>query len=531
MHPYKINRTLFKKEDLIYLSFFVYFLVIYSVMICVKINTVLVALHMKYLVRLQSCTYSVSGSILLLPLSLTVYEGNCIRIAGKNGSGKTTLLRILKGEINPDDGIADSRSYNFNNEESHSPIHAQKYVRLISPALQNRYRKYGWNITGFECIATGFDDTALLYRDLEEHETTSVNRLIEQFNLAELKNKSMLRMSRGEARQILLARAIISKPALLLLDEYLHEIDPESRVRLSSILSDIHTSGITIVYTTHIEDEILSDTTSTVILDKPGSGTVPLYPQIFENIFSETYKNKGDMVYTLADCSVYLHESRVLKNISFTMNDNQNWVIIGSNGSGKSTFIKLLYGLVRPAFGSIINRHGQTVDESVEEIIKRTGYLSSELQCVYDGDVVCTDVIASSFTSSIGIYRPVTEVEKNKAVHLMSACGLLSLADREFQTLSYGEQRKILFLRSIAANPHVLLLDEPLTGIDTLSRGWMVEAIEHISSACCPLIIAVHHREDIPRNATHLLYLEKGEISYSGRIGDYPLEEYFSNGN
>jgi molybdate transport system ATP-binding protein len=483
---------------------------------------------MKYLVRLTSCTYSVSGTVLLLPISLTIQKGSCIRIAGKNGSGKTTLLRILKGEINPDGGISDSRLYNFNDEESSSPIHAQRFVRLISPAQQNRYRQFGWNITGFECIATGLDDTALLYRDIEEHETASINILIEKFNLAELKNKSMLRMSRGEARQILLARAVLSNPELLLLDEYLHEVDPESRVRLSSILSDIRALGITIVYTTHIEDEIIPNTTEIIVLEKSEKTITSPNKATLENIFSESFRNKGELVYELVNCSVFLHQNRILNTISFTMRDDENWVIIGANGSGKSTLIKLLYGLVRPSIGSIIHRHGKTVDESVDTIIAHTGYLSSELQCVYDGDVLCTDVIASSFTSSIGIYRPVTEKENAKAVRLLSECGLQSLADRNFNTLSYGEQRKILFLRSIVSHPRILLLDEPLTGIDTLSRGWMVDAIESISAEYCPLIIAVHHREDIPRTATHLLHLEKGEIKYSGRIGDYPLEDYFS---
>ncbi|HEY1405283.1 MAG TPA: ATP-binding cassette domain-containing protein [Spirochaetota bacterium] len=484
------------------------------------------------LVTLNNITVTREGRTILRDLSLSILRGHSIRILGGNGSGKTTLLRLIKGEINPDGGISPSRVYSFDNESTPSPIAAHHHVRFVSPAFQDRYRQKGWNLSGEEVIATGFDDTPILYRDLSDDERARISDLSSWLGIDRLLDRSILTMSRGEGRRVLIARALISSPHLLLLDEFLHELDPRGRREITDMIERSFEKGVTILYTGHrLEERVPSTTDEYKLCDgvlhridnHPAASAVPFKQK--ERI-SPVNSHSTEILFRLKRCSVFLENNLVIKEIDLSIDSSQNWAIIGGNGAGKSTLMRLLYGFHRPAIGGDIERLGVNDGELLHDAQSKIGFLSSEFQSRYDGECTASDVVLSGLRGSVGVYDEFSEKECSMAMELLARVGLSDSSSRQFSTFSYGEQRKILFARSLINAPRVLILDEPFAGIDAASREHLTGLIEDLSAGNIRIITSVHHAEDIPSTITHIIHLDGGRIAYAGKIEEFPIDSY-----
>jgi molybdate transport system ATP-binding protein len=494
---------------------------------------------MSILVKLENASVSFQGNKIIDSAVLDITSEECIRIAGGNGTGKTTFLRLVKGDQTPDTGIGCSRIYCFNGEQSPSPIHAAKHVRIVSPRQQDEYRIRGWNLTGREVVVTGIDDTPLLYHDPDQMELARADEIISWLDIGNLSQKSILRMSRGEGRKILIARALVSTPQLLLLDEFLHELDMLSRRDVMVVIEKAFHRGIGILYTSHRDEETLPSTTRTLFLengklvDRKNVPAVDSSAPNAEFILSENDSVSGmilgkETLLTVKNCSIYQNDTLILRDLEFSMNASQNWAVIGSNGSGKSTFIKMLYGLILPSVESTVERFGVYQGDPLSNFRLHAGYISSELQTTYDREMRCVDVVASGFYSSIGIYEPLSDSKTSAAMDFLTKMNLSPFAGREFGTLSYGEQRKVLFARALIHKPFILFLDEPFTGIDSAIRTWMIQMLESLAGKQFSMMIAVHHAEDIPKSVTHILHIERGRISFAGPIAEFPLGPFLS---
>ena len=488
----------------------------------------------RELVRLDGVSVTRDSKMILREVDLAVRERSCVRILGGNGSGKTTLLRLIKGDINQDGGISPSRRYFFDGEESCSPITARTHVRFVSPAYQDRYGQKGWNLSGEEIISTGFDESPLLYRELTSAEKERVIDIASWLNINHLLGKSILSMSRGEGRRILIARALVSGAGLVLLDEFLHELDPRGRSDVIDIAERASSDGRTIVYTGHRIDERLPSTDTEYVLEngilrKASESDLSGQTSHRRKITGKAVvRDSARELFRLKACSVYLGEKAVLRAITVGIDDSQNWTVLGGNGAGKSTLMRLLYGYCRPALGGEIIRCGVRDGELLHGAQSRMGFLSSEFQARYDGECSAVEAVLSGLRGSVGVYDEFSDEERDTAMKHLSAVHLDHVAHREFSTFSYGEQRRILFARACAPRPDVMLLDEPFAGVDAESRENMLVRIEELSAGETRFVISVHHAEDIPMTTTHILHIESGRVVYAGTIDGFPMDAYMS---
>ncbi len=212
----------------------------------------------------------------------------------------------------------------------------------------------------------------------------------------------------------------------------------------------------------------------------------------------------------------------ILKDINWKVNPSENWAVLGLNGSGKTTLLKLLNGYLWPSTGtlSVLGRtFGKT---SLPELRKSIGWVSSALQQQLREYETTEYIVLSGKFSSIGVYEITTQEDLDAAIKMLIDCGGASLVGKEYSILSQGERQIILIARALMANPELLILDEPCTGLDIFAKQNLLSRISAIAALPnAPTILYVtHHTEEILPCFGHTLLLKKGEVFASGKTED-----------
>ncbi|MFQ5443920.1 MAG: ABC transporter ATP-binding protein [Nitrospinales bacterium] len=228
----------------------------------------------------------------------------------------------------------------------------------------------------------------------------------------------------------------------------------------------------------------------------------------------------GSFLIEIKNATVYLKGSKILSSISWTMRPNENWAVIGTNGAGKTTLMKLLFGELIPAFGGTVFWFGEREHRGLREIRENIGFVSAEYQAHYDQNITGLEVAASGFFSSVGLYDPVTQQQRDAAFDWLSFLGIKHLADKLFFRMSYGESRRVLLARALVNQPSLLVLDEPCSGLDIPTKELVLETIEKLSQTDTKLVYVTHHVEEIMPSITHVLYLKSGVIHLQGKKED-----------
>jgi molybdate transport system ATP-binding protein len=215
----------------------------------------------------------------------------------------------------------------------------------------------------------------------------------------------------------------------------------------------------------------------------------------------------GTLLVDLKSVDLYVEYRAVLRGIDWQLRAGESWAVVGANGAGKSSFLKLLYGDLHPAEGGRILRLGQPRGTPIENWKRRVGFVSPELQTDYRIDVSTLELVASGPRASIGLAEPATAAELQRAHRWLAFFGLGAQAPLRPRELSYGQLRRALLARALAAGPRLLLLDEPLTGLDPLQRSLMRRILERLMASRVTLVMAVHHAADLPRGVGRTLRL------------------------
>jgi iron complex transport system ATP-binding protein len=210
--------------------------------------------------------------------------------------------------------------------------------------------------------------------------------------------------------------------------------------------------------------------------------------------------------------------TEILRGIDWRVGMGEHWVILGPNGSGKTSLLKAITGFLSPTDGHV-SLLGKTYGQSDwRELKLEIGIVASALQASIPPAETALDTVVSGRYAQLDLWAHPTRTERSEGRALLRFVGGLRLAAREWAYLSQGERQRILIARSLMARPRLLILDEPCAGLDPAAREeflWFVESLARKRGGPA-LVLVTHHAEEIMPAFTHALLLRDGRVFAAG---------------
>lgn len=504
------------------------------------------------------------------PVDFVLEAGQHIAIVGPNGGGKSCLLDLITGknilmqgslqyDFGPDVkptaygnivqltfedalGSVEKPYYfqqRFNSQDrDESPLVMTVLKRALASGnvsatglTADEARMAGHGLTEDEARAAGSEDDSEFL----------ANPLLDTFMMRDLLQKRMVLLSSGEMRRYQLFKYLIKRPKVLIVDNPFIGLDAPMRDQLSQFFQHLVDGGevqILMVlsmldsvpeYMTHVVEvkgmEVgEKQTREQYLATLPDYAADPLshldadlgrqLAAIPVNMPANLSKDGviTDEIISLRNLSLSLPDTdRVLYNgLNWTVRRGEHWALQGRNGAGKSTLLSLICADHPAAYACDISLFGRRrgTGESIWEIKKHIGFVSPEFHRAYKENRPAIDIVASGLHDSVGLYKRPRPEQVDTCLFWMRVFGIEQLRDRMFLTLSSGEQRLCLLARAFVKDPALLILDEPLHGLDTYRRNLVRDVIDQFCQRPDKtLIMVTHYVDELPGNITRQLVL------------------------
>lgn len=226
-------------------------------------------------------------------------------------------------------------------------------------------------------------------------------------------------------------------------------------------------------------------------------------------------------ILSVANLRVVREGTVILDDVNWRVERGQHWVILGANGSGKTSLLSALTGYLMPTAGKI-SLLGETYGESDWRALrKQIGLVSSSVRQMMAEEEPALETVASGKYAMIDFWGRVTRAEKAAALKLLREVECEYLADRPWRVLSQGERQRVLIGRALMAKPRVLILDEPCAGLDPAAREHFLQFLQRLGAQKLSptLVLVTHHVEEIVPVFSHVLVLKSGRVLAAGKKG------------
>lgn len=234
---------------------------------------------------------------------------------------------------------------------------------------------------------------------------------------------------------------------------------------------------------------------------------------------------------SLTNVSLERQNKKLLKNVTWQVNKGEHWAILGLNGSGKTSLLKLITAEYWTSQGSMEVLGNQFGGTDISNIRTKIGIVGSFIAERLSPHMLAEKIVLTGKYKSSILYTEYGEKELEEARQMLISIGGEHLLGRIYASLSQGEKQLLLIARSLMESPEILILDEATSGLDLFAREKLLTQIEQITSLPnAPTIIYVtHHAEEITRSFTHVLLLKKGNIIAKGPKNEVLTEEILSD--
>lgn len=504
---------------------------------------------------------------MLAPVSFTLDEGEHVAVIGPNGGGKTCLMDLitgknllLQGTLEYDFGpgvkpTAYGNIVQLTFEDALGSVEKPYYFQqrfnsqdrdespLVSTILKRALASGNVSATGLtadeaRAAGHGLTESDARAAGAEDDAEFLANPLLDTFMMRPLLQKRMVLLSSGEMRRYQLFKYLIKRPKVLIVDNPFIGLDAPMRDQLNQFFKALAEGGeVQIIMVLSMFSDVPEYMSHVVWVDGMKVGAkqtraeylasldrndaTVLDPQLRDGILSLPHQEMAcltadgtpsDEIISIRNLSLPLPESdRVLYGgLNWTVTRGEKWALQGRNGSGKSTLLSLICADHPAAYACDISLFGRRrgTGESIWEIKKHIGFVSPEFHRAYKENRPAIDIVASGLHDSVGLYKRPRPEQIGVCQFWMRVFGIDHLQDRLFLTLSAGEQRLCLLARAFVKDPALLILDEPLHGLDTRRR----QLVREVIAAFCQrpdktLIMVTHYAEELPAQISQSIVL------------------------
>ncbi len=237
-----------------------------------------------------------------------------------------------------------------------------------------------------------------------------------------------------------------------------------------------------------------------------------------------------DAVLALHGITVVVDGSKILGPLDWDVRAGERWIVIGPNGGGKSTLVRVASLALHPTEGVVRVLDAELGKTDLRQMRSRVGWASAALLDQLRPRLTANEIVRCGIHGALEPWwHQYSETEIIRADELLARVGLPGYGERTLATLSSGERQRTLLARTLVNDPEVLLLDEPNAGLDLGGREALVDSLDELSTSGPPTVLVTHHVEDIPPTTTHLLALSNGRAVAQGLISDVLSAELLSD--
>ncbi|MCI0704394.1 MAG: ATP-binding cassette domain-containing protein [Planctomycetia bacterium] len=458
----------------------------------------------------------------LRDLNWTFREGDSWAIVGPIGSGKTTLAETLLGRHRLETGSlhwplfdrlrTTGRKIDFPSQVV-THVTFREDSRLFSYA--GRYYQQRFEFADSD-TPLSLDQYLRINNSASDAELAS---MCERFGISELREQPFITLSNGQTRRARLARALLTKPELLILDDPFIGLDAVARTDLTALLYELVNDGKRLVLI--CREEMVPKWITHVLKRGERNAERGMKAEAGQMVGSGSSvprsafrvpRSEGEVL-DLRDVTVTHAGHTILDRVSWSVRGGERWAVLGPNGSGKSTLLSLLCGDHPQAYSNHVELFGRRrgSGETIWDVKRNVGLLSPEFHLYFTEPLMAQRAAATGFFDALAD-RATSPEQNHRVKELFAAFGIAHLADRAFKSLSSGEQRLVLLVRALVKRPPLVILDEPFQSLDAKAiercRAWLDSELGEDQT----LLFVTHELSELPRTVTRTLRLDKGRI-------------------
>jgi molybdate transport system ATP-binding protein len=461
--------------------------------------------HSPILVEFSEASIEFSNQYQLVDVDWKIKATEAWLLLGSNGSGKSALISAMVGE----GLLLSGQRVSFNDQTATVSLFAQQTL------IERERLRDDSDLT--DQVFQGTPLASLLNED--EPDPVRLHELVQLFGMEPLLTSGFRKLSTGETRKALLVKALASPAPLLILDEPFVGLDTAASRLLMAELEHVAKHKTIVLVMNHLPavpafithygyleggrllfQGALKDAMVGELLERLNHlhrADIELPVSTGSEPLAELDPNLP--LVAMRNAKVRYADKIVFEGLDWQINQGEHWRLTGPNGSGKTTLLALITGDNPQCYQNDLFLFGyqRGGGESIWDIKRHIGYVSSALQWDYRVSISAENVILSGFFDSIGLYVKASDQHRAIAHQWLGILGMEDRWQSPLNQFSYGDQRLLLIARAMVKRPSLLILDEPCVGLDSLNRQLVLSLIEIICQSGHTTVVYVnHHAED-----------------------------------
>jgi energy-coupling factor transporter ATP-binding protein EcfA2 len=472
------------------------------------------------MIRIQGLSFCFQGSpqCALRDVDLAIAQGEFVVITGPSGCGKSTLALAIGGYLfRQQDGEATGTVTVAGMDVRQRPIY--DVAEVVGLVQQNPEAQF-CTLTVQDEVAFGLENRRLPREDIRRRVTWALEIVM----ATHVADRPLAALSGGEKQKVAIAAAMAAKPRVLIFDEPTSNLDPTATAEVFGAISRIRAKAdITVIVIEHkvdyllpFEPRLVMMDAGCVVYDGPAAASWPVGEPVNRQI-SQRHADVAAPAVRVAGLHLGYDGASVLQDVSLEIALGEFVALMGDNGSGKTTFLQGLLGLLKPHRGRVEVLGQDTRRTPVSHLARQVGFVFQN-----PDHQLFAESVWKEATFALRNFDALDGPSRARTERLLARCGLKDRGQDHPYRLSYGEKRRLNLISVLAHAPRLILLDELLIGQDARNATFLLELLRDQVEQGSTVVMVNHNPEVTRRYANRLVFFNSGKV-----IVDAPTEEAF----